>query len=202
MSFGEEDFDDVLCLAAVSKNASGLAMIEFGTFDSLLDDKSSHWNARLMLANAKSPSGLCSCMRFAIASCGITLETKEELLFTMLVLGFLRFTPSLPSAGVNKALSSPKTGVFPAALAKCAAIPSLLVSCELLDSFSLSLMLYVARFDLVLPRFAILYRWGGLRGLMREREILTPVEGRTGAVDKGFGFVGVCSDGWGGGVAR
>lgn len=141
-------------------------------------------------------------MRFVIASCGITRETNDELLLTMFVLGFLRFTPSLPSAGVNKALSSPKTGVLPATFAKCAVIPSLLVSCELLDSLSLSLMLYVARFDLVLPKFAILYRCGGLRGLIRESESLTPVEGRMGAVDKGFGFVEGCSDGWGWGVAR
>lgn len=53
-----------------------------------------------------------------MASCGITREMKEELLLTMFVFGFLRFTPSFPTAGVNKALSSPKTGVLPAVFAK------------------------------------------------------------------------------------
>lgn len=31
--------------------------------------------------------------------------------------------------------------------------------------------------------------------MVLDREILTPVEGRTGAVERGFGFVVVCSDG-------
>lgn len=94
-----------------------------------------------MLANANSPSGLCSCIRFVIASCGMTREIQEELLLTMFVFGFFRFTPSLLRVGLKRVLSSPKTGVFPAAFASCAASPSLLVSCELRDSFSLSLML-------------------------------------------------------------
>ena len=57
-------------------------------------------------------------MRLVIASCGITLDMKEELLLTMLVFGFLRFTASLPRAGVDKAWSSLRMGVFPAAFAK------------------------------------------------------------------------------------
>lgn len=156
-----------------------------------------------MLAKTKSPSVVCSCIRFVMASCGMTLDMKEELLLMMLVLGFLRFALSLPIAGVNRALSSPKTGVFTAeALTRWAVRPSLLVSCELLDSFSLSLMVEVARLDLVLPEVAMLYKGGGFRGFIHERESLTPVVGGRGAVARGFGFAVWCSEGCGGGVAR
>lgn len=156
-----------------------------------------------MFAKTKSPSVVCSCIRFVMASCGMTLDMKDELLLTMLVLGFLRFALSLPIAGVSKALSSPKTGVLAAdALVGWAARPSLLVSCELLDSFSLSFMMDVARLDLVLPEVAMLYMGGGLRGFIHERESLRPVVGGRGAVAKGFGLAVWCSEGCGGGVAR
>ena len=133
----------------------------------------------------------------------MTLDIHDELLLTRLVFGFLRFTPSLVGVGVSKALSSPKTGVLdPAPFAHWAPSPSLLVSCELRDSFSLSLMLYVARSDLVLPESASLYSCGGLRGFVLESDIFTPVVAGRGAVASGFGFAFWCSDGCGGGIAR
>lgn len=51
-------------------------------------------------------------MRLLIESCGMTLEMKVELLFTMLVFGFLRFSPSFPLAELRSELCSPKAGAF------------------------------------------------------------------------------------------
>ena len=107
------------------------------------EDRSNHWKALLMFANAKRPSELCSCNLLFRASCGITRDMNDELLFTMLVFGFLLFVPSFPTAGDNSILPSPNTGLFPYALARdaCAGSPSLPVSSDLRGSFSLSLML-------------------------------------------------------------
>ena len=82
----------------------------------------------------------------------MTLDINCELLFTRFVFGFFLFTPSFPATGVKRILSSPNTGVRPEALMDgiCVITPFPVVSFELLDSFSLSLILYVPRFDLVL----------------------------------------------------
>ncbi len=82
----------------------------------------------------------------------MTLDINCELLFTRFVFGFFLFTPSLPATGVKRILSSPNAGVRPEVLldGSCVVAPLLFVSFELLDSFSLSLILYVPKFDLVL----------------------------------------------------
>ena len=82
----------------------------------------------------------------------MTLDINCELLFTRFVFGFFLFNASLPVTGVSSMLSSPNTGVLPGVLldSNWGVKLSLLVSFELLDSFSFSLMLYVPRFDLVL----------------------------------------------------
>lgn len=82
----------------------------------------------------------------------MTLDINCELLFTRFVFGFFLFTPSFPATGVKRILSSPNTGVRPEALldGSCVIAPLLFVSFELLDSFSLSLILYVPKFDPVL----------------------------------------------------
>ena len=43
----------------------------------------------------------------------MTLEMKDELLFAMLVLGFLRFSPSFPLAELRNKLFSPNAGALP-----------------------------------------------------------------------------------------
>ena len=106
--------------------------------------RSSHWNARLILANAKNPSGFRSCSRLCMASCGITREMKDELLLTILVFGFLRFNPSLPLlTTVSRILLAPKAGALSDAPLgyRCEEAPSLEVSWDAVDSFSLSLIL-------------------------------------------------------------
>lgn len=82
----------------------------------------------------------------------MTLDINCELLFTRFVFGFFLFTPSFPATGVKRMLSSPNTGVRHEVLldGSCGVTPLLFVSFELLDSFSLSLILYVPKFDLVL----------------------------------------------------
>ena len=116
------------------------------------DERSSHWYALSIFANTKMPSGLCSCKRLFSESCGMTLDINCELLLTRFVFGFFLFTPSFPATGAKRILSSPNTGVRPAVLLdeRCVVAPLPFVSFELLDSFSLSLILYVPRFDLVL----------------------------------------------------
>ena len=68
---------------------------------------------------------------------------KDELLLTILVLGFLRLKPSLTATVINRGLPSPKAGAFPGVLVPNGGgpRPSLAVSLEFLDSLSLSLML-------------------------------------------------------------
>ena len=82
----------------------------------------------------------------------MTLDMNCELLFTRFVFGFFLLTPSFPAVGVKRTLLSPNTGVRLEALLEgnCVVAPTLFVSFELLDSFSLSLILYVPKFDLVL----------------------------------------------------
>ena len=91
----------------------------------------------------------------------MTLETKLELFLTMLPFGFFHLSASLPlgtGAGFSKALSAPNAGVFSDSplLYGCDAVSSLVDSWDVLDSFSLSLILYVARFTFSLPAVLIL----------------------------------------------
>lgn len=109
----------------------------------VVEDRSNHSKALLTFANAKGPSELRSCSLLFRASCGITLDMNDELLFTMFVFGFRLFEPSFPTGGDNIILPSPNTGLFPYALARDARAgsPSLPVSSDLRGSFSLSLTL-------------------------------------------------------------
>src|SRR5690242_20165712 len=60
------------------------------------------------------PLTLCSCSRLVNASCGMTLETNEELLLTILFFGLFLLLGSLetlPFTTSSAALSAPNTGV-------------------------------------------------------------------------------------------
>ena len=121
----------------------------------------------------------------------MTLDMNCELLFTRFVFGFFFFTPSFPATGVNRILSSPNTGVRPEVLldGNCGRAPLLFVSFELLDSFSLSLILYVPKFDLVLVDVFILYSCGdSFRGLVMQTVSLMPAFGGVGVVASGLGL--------------
>lgn len=74
------------------------------------DPRSSHWNARLMFANAKRPSGFRSRSLFVDDSCVMTRETNEELLLTMLFFGFRLFGPSFTGRAASAGLPSPNAG--------------------------------------------------------------------------------------------
>ena len=96
-----------------------------------------------MFAKAKRPSGLRSCKRFAMASCGITLDTYDELLLIMLFFGFFLFKASFPVIGAKRVFSAPKAGALLYVPLEdggnWASSPA--VSWDSLDSFSLSLIL-------------------------------------------------------------
>jgi hypothetical protein len=84
--------------------------VRFSVFVS--EERSSHWMALLMFEKAKVPEGLRSWRRFWRASWGMTLETNEELLLTMLFLGLRLFDGSLESLlgiGAKAGLSPPNT---------------------------------------------------------------------------------------------
>lgn len=88
-------------------------LVIFSVFIS--EDKSNHCIALLMLAKANRPSGLCSANRRCSPSCGMTRETKEELLLTMLFLGLRFLVGSLESfvlTRANAGFPSPKAGVW------------------------------------------------------------------------------------------
>ena len=72
---------------------------------------SSHWNARLMLANAKTPLGSRSFSRFADVSWVMTLDTNEEVLLIILFFGFRRFASfELAGGGASAGFPSPNCG--------------------------------------------------------------------------------------------
>ena len=133
----------------------------------------------------------------------MTLEINCELLFTRFVFGFFLLA-SFPGSGVRRALSSPKTGVLPdvALEGSCGGTLSLLVSWELLDSFSCSLILYVPRFDLVLTDVCLYNCGADFRGLVIQIESFMPAFGGEGVVANGFELTIGASWGCGGGVAR
>lgn len=112
------------------------------TFENIAEeDRSNHWKALWILRNRKRASGSWSWIRLLIESCGMTLEMNVELLFTILVFGFLRFSPSFPLMELRRELCSPKAGAFSDSGENCWGAPSLLVSWDVRVSFSLSLML-------------------------------------------------------------
>lgn len=133
----------------------------------------------------------------------MTLEMNCELLFTRFVFGFFLLA-SFPGSGVSRALSSPKTGVLPdvALEDSCGGTPSLLVSWELLDSFSCSLILYVPRFERVLTDVCLYNCGADFRGLVIQIESFMPAFGGDGVVANGFELTIGASWGCGGGVAR
>lgn len=102
-------------------------------------------------------------------------------------------------------LSSPNTGVRPTVLLAGSGVVAtlLFVSFELLDSFSLSLILYVPKFDLVLDDVLTLWSCGDdFRGVVMQIVSLMPAFGGVGVVARGLGLTMGASWGWGGGVAR
>lgn len=78
--------------------------------------RSSHWKARLILANAKTPLVSRSLSLLADVSCVMTLETNEELLLMMLFLGFLLFNASFDVTGgaASAEFPSPNCGAITA----------------------------------------------------------------------------------------
>lgn len=102
-------------------------------------------------------------------------------------------------------LFSPNTGVLSAAPLEgnWDPLPSLLVSLEVLDSLSYSLMLNVPKFDLVLVDVSVRYRSDSVfRGLVIHNDTFTPAFGGLGVVASGFELMTEASCGCGGGVAR
>ena len=121
----------------------------------------------------------------------MTRDINCELLFIKLVFGFFLLTPSFPAIGVKRILSSPKTGVRPEAFidGSCRVASLRLVSFELLDSFSLSLILYVPKFDLVLVDVLARYNCcGGFRGYVTQVVSLILAFGGAGVVASGLGL--------------
>ncbi len=133
----------------------------------------------------------------------MTLEINCELLFTRFVFGFFLLA-SFPVRGVSRTLSSPKTGVLPDVVLEgsCGGTPSLLVSWELLDSFSCSLILYVPRFERVLTDVCLYNCGADFRGLVIQIESFMPAFGGAGVVANGLELIIGASWGCGGGVAR
>ena len=117
----------------------------------------------------------------------MTLEMNCELLLNRFVFGFFLLA-SFPVSGVSKALSSPKTGVLPDVVlgGSWGGMPSLLVSWELLDSFSCSLMLYVPKFERVLTDVCRYNCGTDFRGLVIHMDSFMPAFGGAGVVAKGF----------------
>lgn len=77
--------------------------------------KSSHCMARLMFAKAYRPFWLCSCSRLDRDSWGMTRDTKDELLLTMLLFGLRLLSgsfESLPLMRASEGLPSPKAGAW------------------------------------------------------------------------------------------
>lgn len=165
-------------------------------------DISSHWNARLMLAKAYSPSAGRSCILLLSDSCVITLLMNDELLLVMLFLGFFFLPASLGFCDVSSAVPSPNAGAEPKEC--CASLelarPSLPLSVGSLELSSLgfSWMLEWPKLVADIP----LYRKGGGRASRFSNEIVVPAVAGWGVVARGFGFTIGASDGCGGGVAR
>ena len=160
--------------------------VMFSVFISDGADRSSHMNARLTFANAKIPSAECSANRFTIDSCGITLETKDELLFTMLFFGFGRSSFFLPftATGKSAGLPSPNVALDPASVVE----PYPLTE-EPASLFVSSCMLW--KFDLVLCVVVVrnrLWDCGGFFGAKTTVESFVPAVGGPMVVANGLLF--------------
>lgn len=169
------------------------------------DDRSSQCNARLMLMNANCPSRERSARRFWRASWGITLETKEELLLTMLFFGFRFFAASLASFGATGAragLPSPNVGspvgkeVEPASLLKTE--PD-----SLTGLLGISSLILCGTPENVLLKVVVRKRLddGGCIAAMAVNVHFEPAVGGSLVVARGLLLGGGMSDGCGGGVA-
>lgn len=175
--------------------------VRFSVFVS--DDKSSHWRALLIFANAKTPSGLRSVSRRCIPSCGITRDTNEELLLTILFLGFRFLDGSLESLVLITASAgfpSPNVGENDA---KDVVVP-LLLRAEPLSLWMASSCMLACKAERVLLVVVTRNRFcaGDLRGAKVVNDNLVPAVGGPMVVASGL-LLGVgLSDGCGGGVAR
>lgn len=163
---------------------------------------SSHWNARLMFAKAKTPSDGRSCILLLSPSLTMTLLINEELLFVMLFFGFFRLLASLEFGATSNAVPSPNAGAEPndkgASLEF--ALPSLplMVGSLELSSCGCSCILDCPRPVAVTP----LYWRGDGRASRLINDTLVPAVAGWGFVASGFGLMMGASDGCGGGVAR
>jgi len=145
--------------------------------------------ARLTFANAKIPSGWCSPSLLAIDSCGITRDTKDELLFTMLFFGLARSSFFFPftATGINAGLPSPKVVFAP----YCAADPYPLIDepASLLEASDSSCMLW--KFDFALCAVIVRNRLcdcGDLFGANTTVESFVPAVGGPIVVANGLLF--------------
>jgi len=131
------------------------------------EERSSHWNARLMLANANKPSGARSCSRLLKFSLTIHLEMNEELLFAMLFLGLALFAAFLETGARRLELPAPNAGADPTesgpALPLIDCLPSLELGGTSADVLPSSFMLENSPFDLPLRFVSVLNRAGGAR---------------------------------------
>ena len=152
----------------------------------------------------KRPSGLCSCIRLFRPSFVMTLEMYVELLLRRLVLGFLRFAPSLLANAVKSALSPPNAGAFSDSVGfmPWELVPLRWSSRESPEPFSLSLTLELSVLGLALPLLALYSRGDTLRGLTIHRDSFTPAVADVMVDARGLGLRRGPSCGCGGGVAR
>lgn len=127
----------------------------------------------------------------------MTLETKEELLFTMLFLGFRRFNASFPRLGVKAVLPSPKGGAVVEGMLveDCSSVVSLSVSVVDFSSFSSTLTPRVFHFKMLFFVLFSLYICGLFFGAKVTSESLTPEVGGRAVVARGFGLPTGGSDG-------
>lgn len=83
------------------------------------EDRSNHWKARLMFANAKVPSFALSAIFLENVSLMMTREMKDELLFVILFFGFRRLFGSFNLSGARRAFPSPNAGADTAVAEPC-----------------------------------------------------------------------------------
>lgn len=153
-----------------------------------------------MLAKAKRPPESRSANRLARLSWGMTLDTKDELLLTMLFFGFLFFVVSFPKEGVRAALPSPNAGTFDDRVLFdndfAGALVSLLASKDCRTSFSVTLIPSVFHLNAPFFRWEVLSICGADRmGEIVMSESLTPAVGGSATVANGFGLTGGASEG-------
>jgi len=108
MRFRKQNLSQVVGLSQVSR-APCHSNIDNRTLFG--DDKSNHWNARLIFANANNSSVGRSASLLVRCSLTITRDINDELLFVMLFFGFLLFPASFGfGVGFRSAFPSPNAG--------------------------------------------------------------------------------------------